>query len=33
MKDMAKHGSVWILLNKSGKRIATLWEDGRVRGK
>ena len=34
VKDMAKHaGSVWKLLNKSGKRIATLWEDGRVRGK
>ena len=31
---MAKHaGSVWKLLNKSGNRIATLWEDGRVRGK
>lgn len=34
VKDMAKHaGSVWKLLNKSGNRIATLWEDGRVRGK
>ncbi len=34
VKDTAKHaGSVWKLLNKSGKRIATLWEDGRVRGK
>ena len=34
VKDMAKHaGSVWKLLNKSGNRIATLWKDGRVRGK
>ena len=34
VKDFAKHsGSVWKLLNKSGKRIATLWADGRVRGK
>lgn len=32
--DTAKHaGSVWKLLNKAGKRIATLWEDGSVRGK
>ncbi len=34
VKDLAKHaGSVWKLLNKNGDRIATLWEDGRIRGK
>ena len=34
VKDVAKHaGSAWKLLNKAGKRIATLWEDGSVRGK
>ena len=34
VKDTAKHaGSVWKLLNKAGDRIATLWEDGRIRGK
>lgn len=27
------NGGGWNLLNKAGKRIATLWEDGSVRGK
>ena len=27
------NGGAWKLLNKAGKRIATLWEDGSVRGK
>lgn len=34
VKDVAKHaGSDLKLLDKTGKRIATLWEDGSVRGK
>lgn len=34
VKDTAKHaGSAWKLLNKAGKRIATLWSDGSARGK
>lgn len=27
------NGGGWNLLNKAGKRIVTLWEDGSVRGK
>ena len=34
VKDTAKHaGSAWKLLNKAGKRIATLFDDGSIRGK
>lgn len=33
-KDYAEHnGSVWKLFNHAGKRIASLWEDGSIRGK
>ena len=34
VKDTAKHaGSVWKLLDWAGRRVATLWGDGSIRGK